>query len=75
MLFLLWKDAFDHRKSAAWLAMLVFATLEFGFVIDSVLATLSHGVVFAAIPLIAPFCALFLIFHQLARIEPNRARA
>ena len=69
LLFLLWSQALRHRPSNLWLAMLIFSTLEFGFILDTVAAKVAHGVFFSAVPLIGPLCALVILFHELAAMR------
>jgi hypothetical protein len=69
ILFVLWHEAFQRLPSKAWLAALIFFTLAFGFVIDSLIAKVTHGVAFGAVPMIVPITSLVIIFVELARIH------
>lgn len=70
VLFLLWRQALRGKYSRPWLLFLCFATIEFGFIVDTLLAKFLHGIPFSAITLIAPLCALVLIFHEIC--APNQ---
>jgi predicted small integral membrane protein len=72
LLFLLWHEALHRECSYAWLVMLGFATIEFGFIVDTLIAKVAHGWAFGAVPLIGPVCGLILIFHELARMTRLR---
>jgi hypothetical protein len=71
VLFLLWSKALRGKFSTPWLFFLCFATVEFGFIVDTLLAKFLHGVAFSAITLIGPCCALALIFHQLCAVRTD----
>jgi len=72
LLFLLWNEALEQGASNAWLAMLAFATLEFGFIVDTLLAKALHGAAFGAVPLLGPLTATIVIAHQLLSIKHSR---
>jgi hypothetical protein len=70
---LLWKHAFDRGSTRLGLALLILATLEFSFILDTFFLRFAHGILLASISLVAPATGCALIVYTLQQMQPSPA--
>lgn len=65
---LLWKHAFDRGATRVGLALLILATLEFSFILDTFFLRFAHGILLSFISLVAPATGCAIMFYSLRRM-------